>query len=188
MKKLIKKLITTGLLLCMTAGTVLFAAGLENKNAIGMYILGGERGIGGIQYERRFNDLLSLKTGVFAMYHDNTSYFTDKDAEFNIILEPDFTLYETDWNDKVASRLFAFGLAGYDFEMGTDTIWDENHENSLGEQTNIIHSAVLAAGFGFDFIFFGHLSVPIQFGFMGIINTDSPNVGFCGGIALRYAW
>ena len=45
-----------------------------------------------------------------------------------------------------------------------------------------------AIGFGFDFIFFGHLSVPIQFGFMGTINEEDPNVGFCGGLGLRYAW
>ena len=188
MKKLLKKIITAGLLLCISAGASVFAAGLENKNAIGMYILGGERGIGGIQYERRFTDVFSLKTGVYAMYHDNTRLYTNQDAEFNITLEPDFTLYETNWNDKVASRLFAFGLAGYDFQMNTESIWDEDHLHKLGEETKMIHSAVAAAGFGFDFIFFGHLSVPIQFGFMGILNTENPNVGFCGGIALRYGW
>ena len=178
MKKII---ITVAAFLMLTTG--LFANGLENKNAIGMYILGSESAVGGIQYERRFTDLLSTKFGAYAVYHNDSNY-----DPFNcsFTVETDFKLYETNWRDKVASRLFAYALAGY---MGSIVYeYDYTNENPDSTKKKVTsNDAVTSIGFGFDFIFFDHLSVPIQFGFMGTF-PDNPNVAFCGGIALRYTW
>ncbi len=187
MKSVTKKAFIIGLVLTLT-GSFAFANGLENKNAIGMYVIGAENSVGGLQYERRFTDIISVKFGTFAMYRSNTYYNNGNEANFNFIVEPDFTLYETCWGDKVSSRLFAFGLAGYDFTKQIDSIWDPDTGKKLGEETKYINSAIAAAGFGFDFIFFGHLSIPVQFGFMGRINTEEPNAGFCAGIGMRYSW
>ena len=189
MKAITKKALIAGLILLISSVSV-FANALENKNAIGMYIIGGDPSYGGIQYERRFSDLISVKFGTFALYQ-TYSYSNTSEAQFNFIIEPDFTLYQTDWNDKVSSRLFAFGLAGYDFKKKVNVRWDFSGGVDgvrLDDEVTYINSAVAAVGFGFDFIFFGHLSVPIQFGFMGTINEEDPNVGFCGGLGLRYAW
>lgn len=182
--KTMKKTLIAGLIL-LCSSVFVFASGLDNQNAIGMYIIGGDTSYGGIQYERRFSDFLGVKFGTFALYQ-NKSYYNNDEAQFNFIVEPDFTLYQADWNSKVCSRLFAFGLAGYNFERKTEVQYVEGGPNI--EETKNIHSAIAAAGFGFDFIFFEHLSVPIQFGFMGTINNDDPNVGFCAGVGLRYAW
>ena len=177
-----KKLIIMAAMLFTLAGAV-FANGLENKNAIGVYLLGAESAVGGIQYERRFTDLISTKFGVYAMYD---SYSTYQPFHCNFSVETDFKLYETNWRDKVASRLFAYALAGYmaDSEYSYDYSVENPESTKKLKKSN---DAVASLGFGFDFIFFEHLSVPIQFGFMGTF-PDDPQVGFCGGIGLRYSW
>lgn len=175
-----KKLIIAATLVLALAGS-LFANGLDNKNAIGMYVIGAENAVGGIQYERRFSDLFSTKFGVFAFYNDS-GYSDPFNASFTV--EGDFTLFENTWKDKISSRLFAYGMLGY---TGT---YERSYEYAEPESKKIekMHNNALASvGFGFDFIFFDHLSVPIQFGFMGTF-PDDPQVGFCGGIALRYTW
>ncbi len=175
-----KKLIIAATLVLALAGS-LFANGLDNQNAIGMYVLGGENSVGGIQYERRFSDFFSTKVGVFAFYNDKSN---SDPFNANVTVEGDFTLYENDWRDKISSRLFAYGMVGY---VGVyERTWDYGEPES--KKIEKMHNNALASvGFGFDFIFFDHLSVPIQFGFMGTF-PDDPQVGFCGGIALRYTW
>lgn len=74
--------------------------------------------------------------------------------------------------------------------LGYTGTYERSYEYAEPESKKIekMHNNALASvGFGFDFIFFDHLSVPIQFGFMGTF-PDDPQVGFCGGIALRYTW
>ena len=175
MKKL---LISIAALFMLTTG--LFANGLENKNAIGAYILGGSNSVGGLQYERRFSDLVSTKFGAFAFY-DNDGY--SDPFNMNLTVETDFTLFETEWKDKISSRLFAYALAGYDARI--KRTYDYELDKKVSE--DFISNAIASVGFGFDFIFFGHLSVPVQFGFMGTFPNDT-KVGFCGGIGIRYSW
>ena len=85
MKKLI--LLTTLFVL----GTGLFANGLGNQNAIGVFVLGtDEQAVGGIQYERRFTDIVSTKLGVFAFYNEKS--YSDP-FNMSVSLETDFTLF-----------------------------------------------------------------------------------------------
>ena len=185
MKKLLKRLLAAAVLICSV--TLAFADALDNKNAIGIYVIGSERPVGGIQYERRFTDLFSTKFGTYALVRNQSDYYNDTPIDFNFVLEPDFKLFETSWNGKVCSRLFAFGLLGYEFSEKSYYHYDETIHTNIYDKTSYEHGLIVGAGFGFDFIFFGHLSVPIQFGFTGTIDKD-PFVGFGGGIALRYSW
>ncbi len=180
MKQIIKTLLLSGILLCLSSGV--FADGLDNKNAIGMYILGSDNSFGGIQYERRFTDIIGVRFGTYAYYSDVE--YSGTPFQANFIVESDFSLYETTWNNKVSSRLFAFGLAGYDCQRQVNYDFDAQKVKS----DKMVHSLVGGAGFGFDFIFFDHLSIPIQFGFVGTYNDVTPNLGFCAGAALRYSW
>ena len=182
-----KKLLIAMAVLFTIAGG-LFANGLENKNAIGMYILGSQNAVGGIQYERRFTDLVSTKFGVYAMYNQKSNY---DPFNCNFTVETDFNLYETTWKEKVSSRLFAYGMVGYigslAYEAPDYSVSEQENNPTAAKNPQMSNDVVLSAGFGFDFIFFDHLSLPIQFGFMGTF-PDNPNVSFCGGIALRYTW
>lgn len=174
-----KKVFITFTMLFMFAG-LSFASGLDNKNAIGAYVLGADPTIGGLQYEHRFTDLVSSKIGAFVFYNNDT--YSDP-FNMNISLQTDFTLYENEWRDKIASRLFAYALAGYtaNIERGYDYV------NDVQKKEEFHQNAIASIGFGFDFIFFEHLSVPVQFGFMGSFPNDT-RIGFCGGVGIRYAW
>ena len=101
----------------------------------------------------------------------------------NFTVETDFTLYASEWKEKIASRLFAYALVGYtaSIKRGYDYV------NDVYKKETFYNDAVASLGFGFDFTFFGHLSIPVQFGFMGTFPQDT-QIGFCGGIGLRYAW
>ena len=73
--------------------------------------------------------------------------------------------------------------AGYDARIARTY----DYENDKKKTETFVSNAIASAGFGFDFIFFDHLSVPVQFGFMGTFPNE-PKVGFCGGIGVRYSW
>ena len=90
---------------------------------------------------------------------------------------------------KLDENAMALYLKEAGFSEG-DFLVDATHPyaKEVTENAKNRHSLIAGAGFGFDFIFFGHLSVPIQFGFMGNINGTDPNVGFCAGTAIRYSW
>ena len=180
MKHTLKRLVILGIL--ASSISLLFSNGLENKNAIGVYVIGAESPIGGIQYERHFSDLISEKFGVYAFYNND---YTSNPFEFNVTAETDFKLYETNWKDKVSSRLFAFAMLGYDIKIERETNYVEPEDSYLEEK--VINNALAAVGFGFDFIFFDHLSMPVQFGFIGTF-PGTPNIGLGGGVALRYSW
>ena len=83
------------------------------------------------------------------------------------------------------------GLTPANFLAPTIELWDYKQWiesfNDVYKKETFYNDAVASLGFGFDFTFFGHLSIPVQFGFMGTF-PDDPQVGFCGGIALRYTW
>ena len=185
MKKLIKTFMIFALLACF--GSSAFAEALDNKNAIGMYVISSERPVGGIQYERRFTDLFSCKFGTYALIR-NKDVYNNIPVECNFVVEPDFCLYQTSWNNKVSSRLFVFGMLGYDYKQETITHYDSKKGEQVYDDTDVTHSMIVGAGFGFEFIFFEHLSVPLQFGFTGMLEPDDPFLGFGGGLAIRYSW
>lgn len=176
MKKVLKVLLSAVLFLCL--GSFAFAnEGLAAENAVGVYVLGAEEAVGGIQYGHRFNDLLGIKIGTYAYYNNDT--WTLEPMNYNVTLETDFTLYETNWKDKVGSRLFAYAMVGHEGRL--------EKESYDSDPVTFSADAILSAGFGFDFIFFDHLSVPFQFGYMATF-PSKPNVGFCAGIGVRYCW
>ena len=180
MKLIMRKLILTAVFAIICGTTSVFADALENKNAVGAYFLAADHEVGGLQYERRFSDLVSTKFGVFAFYNQDT--YSDP-FKMNITAETDFTLYANNWREKIASRLFAYGMVGY--ESYIERVYDYEHDAKKSEKMH--NNALASVGFGFDFMFFDHLSVPIQFGFMGTFPDDT-QVGFCGGIGIRYTW
>ena len=162
-----------------------FASGLDKKNAIGVYVIAAADTIGGIQYEHRFSDLISEKFGIYALY--NTETYTTNPLDITFTAQTDFTLYAADWNSVISSRLYAYGLAGYNGRITREYKYDEATYDSTIVSEELQNNAIASAGFGFDFIFFDHLSVPVQFGFMANF-PYSPHIGFCGGTALRYCW
>ena len=181
MNKSIKRIIIVSVFaICFSK---LFASGIDKKNSIGIYFIIADNSIGGIQYEHRFSDIVSEKFGIYAFYND--TYFQSTPLDMTFTAQTDFALYQADWNRCIASRLFAYVLAGYNGKIIRNYDYTGNEKKLIFEDFQ--HNAILSTGFGFDFIFFEHLSIPIQFGFMANFPYDS-KIGFCGGSALRYSW
>lgn len=184
MKKIIK-IILAGLFV-LGLGSNIFASGLDNKNAIGMYIIGANDPIGGIQYERALSDVVSEKVGIFAFYN-NDDY--SEPYRFSVSSETDFKLFETTWKEKVSSKLFAYGLFGYKCFGEREYIYPNKtaYDDPIDVNDTFYQNIFAGLGFGFDFIFFDHLSVPIQFGFIGEFPYNL-NIGFSAGVSIRYTW
>lgn len=170
MKRLLKILLTFGFLMGLST-TAAFANPLENKQAVGVYYILSENPIGGLQYEYRFNNLISTKVDVF-MYYDGKYR---EALNYNGNIELDITMDESMWKERYSSRLYAYILAGH-----TGNLY-------FGETPHQQYDAVLSAGFGFDFTLFDHLSIPIQFGFLGTF-PDNKSAGFCVGSGIRYSF
>ena len=185
MKKMIKILIAAGALLMGSVAGV-FASPLENKNALGLYVLGGEPVVSGLQYERRYNDIVSQKFDLFVVINpESTSILLDK-YNVNFNTELDFTLFKAPWGDHFGSRLFAYGLAGYQFRSVNTYEYDRDAGKEIyGVKTT--NQLILGGGFGFEFLIADHLSIPVQLGFIGAV-FDDPCANFCAGIAIRYSW
>ena len=85
--------------------------GLSNKNAIGIYFTGSEKPIGGIQYERRYNKLISQKINGFIFATENSMY--ENCLNYNVNTEIQFRLFEFAYRDNFDSRLYAYLMVGY---------------------------------------------------------------------------
>lgn len=182
MKK-IGKIILAAALVFGFAATAVSAEEEYNKNAIGVYVLGAYNTVGGIQYERRFNDLISTKFDTYIYYTGRES--ADIPFEYNVNTEVDFTLYEDTIGKICTSRLFAYGLVGNSgYYICPSEYRDDGWVQLPGSWQQDL---VVSVGFGFDFVFFKHLSIPCQFGFIGNFPYDA-SAGFCGGAGLRYSW
>ncbi len=161
----------------------------KNKNAIGVYVLGASQPIGGIQYERRFNDLLSAKFNSYINYNKHNE---SNPLDYNLIGEVDFTVFEEAWNEKhwknnVTSRLYIYLLGGHKGTLSGDYYYDEDSGSYIDEPAKYHAATVLSAGFGFDFVLFDHLSMPVQFGYIGQFPYET-EAGFCVGTGVRYSW
>lgn len=160
--------------------------GLENKNAIGAYFLGSQSPIGGIQYERRFNNVVSMKSNGYIFYNTQNSFF-EHSLDYNINAEFDFRMYEYAWRESFASRLYAFVLVGHRGFVDNNSYYDENLYNYVYVPGDYHATAIGSIGFGFDLFFYDHLSIPLQVGFMGSFPND-PYAGLCIGTAVRYSF
>ena len=159
---------------------------LENKNAIGLRVLGGGSNyggacVGGIQYERRFSEIISMKFDVFGYATPDKSY--SENAAVSVSSEIDFKLYQARWGEHCGSRLFAYILGGYN-GVSNVSYTDGNSDTYAAKWSS---SLIGSAGVGMEFLLADHISIPIQIGFIGAL-IDNPCASMCGGIAMRYSW
>lgn len=156
--------------------------GLDNKNAIGFYVLGSQSTIGGIQYERRFSDLVSAQFNTYVFYNTNTTWSNILD--YNINAQLNFRLFEYAWKNVFASRLFAYAMIGH--RGFIENVYDyETYDFKPSEDFSA--TMIGSAGFGFDIILYEHLSLLLEFGFMGSYPNDA-FAGICIGSGVRYAF
>lgn len=172
---------------------------LEYKNALGIYGL-APQSVGGLQYQRWFNDRIGAQFQVFGVYEDvyhvsnkvgtyYPNYSISASAEFQI------NLFETAISEKTAVRLFGWGLAGYyghnkldyDYVEATGEKDTESYVEgySIYTDSGLLNSVNLGIGFGFEFMFLNRISIPLEFGFAGSFLNDT-GVSFSVGSGLRF--
>ncbi len=172
---------------------------LEYKNALGIYGL-IPQSVGGLQYQRWFNDRFGAQFQFFGMYDNHYSY-NEKTNDyipnyaFSASAEFQVNLFESAISEKTAVRLFGWCLAGY---YGYNDI-DNNYIKPIGTEgtesyekgyyvysdSGLLNSITLGIGFGFELMILKRISIPLEFGFAGSFLND-PGISFSVGSGLRF--
>lgn len=177
MKKI--KLIIAALAVLTLGISAVSANPNDYHNAVGIFAITDfeENAVGGIQFQKWVTDKIGFQIEGSIFYNADT--YKSFSANFNA--EMQYKLFQTNMGEKNASVLYAWVLAG---GKGNSTDW---YDESAGKRVNgeTLFNATLGLGFGFDFNFINHLSVPIQFGFMGTF-PNTLAAGFAIGTGVRY--
>jgi hypothetical protein len=177
------KIITGIFIGILFSGVSAWANPLDFNNAVGIFgMVNSATNVYGIQYQRWYDRAGFQIEG--AAYYDPSSEAA-KTLDYNIAAEFQYKLYDTTWGTRAGTCLYAWILAGH--RGFIDNTWSWNDETGDSEKTDstFYANAVAGIGFGFDIMFLNHLSVPVQFGFMGQFPCE-PAVGITFGTGLRY--
>lgn len=172
---------------------------LEYKNALGAYGL-IPRSVGGLQYQRWFNDRFGAQFQVFGAYDD--SYYYNKNTNsyipnYSVSASAEFqvNLFETAISEKTAVRLFGWGLAGYyghndiDYHyikpIGTEGTESYVDGYEVYSDSGLLSTINLGFGFGFELMFLNRISIPLELGFAGSF-LNNTGVSFSVGSGLRF--
>ncbi|MCR4736184.1 MAG: hypothetical protein K5829_14400 [Treponema sp.] len=187
-----KKIITT-LLIALLSG-FLFAEennteiikALDAKNGVGVSYFSPEIGIsddesflGGLCYQHWFTNKIGLETGGAVSWNPSSDTYSDP-LNYNIFVEGDYVLFKSEPSDFFASRLFAWTVLGH---VGS-IVSEYDSESESYKQSEFFPNFRAGLGFGFDLIFFRHISIPLKFGFTG----SRTGAGFTFGGGIKYIW
>jgi hypothetical protein len=157
---------------------------LDFKNAVGVFAMVNDAtNVYGLQYQRWYTDRIGLQVEGAAYYDPSSGISTPLD--YNIGAEFQYRLYDTSWGTRTGTCLYAWMLAGHRGFIKNTYSWAVETESSEKTGSNYYADAIAGIGFGFDIMFVNHLSIPVQFGFMGQFPNE-PAVGFAFGSGLRY--
>lgn len=180
MKKLLKIIGAAFVLFTCSAVTVA-ADPMDYKNSLGMYVMAATDSMG-LQYQTWINNKVGLQVQGYATYRNNS--FTEIDTyDCSISTQLLWNLFENPISEKTAINFYAWGLVGY---RGYNTIaYIGEADDVHASDTGILSQAAVGLGFGFEFMFLRHLSIPLEFGYAGrFINNTW--MGFTVGSGLRY--
>ncbi len=179
------KILLISVAMLIMGSAALHANPLEYKNAIGIYGMFGFSN-SGLQYQRWFNDRIGLQSQVLAWYESGRNQYDDPEYEFALNTQLLFSLFKTNFGEKAGTNLYAWGLLGYYLYNTTDYV----DGSSLGVYSiriteSICNNFVFGAGFGFDVMFWDHLSVPFEFGFAGQMPHET-RISLTAATGIRY--
>lgn len=157
----------------------------ESKNALGAYfILSVDDEMGGLEYQRWLTKRVGLEAEL-SLYYQNSSYGA-KTFNYDLNCQADFNLYEFEVKN-FASQLYAWVMMGskgsidYIPEVHGSLYPEDDHDAIFSFEPSLL----AGFGFGFDLIFFRHLSIPVQMGYMGSFFNNT-YLNFCFSSGIRY--
>ncbi|MCK9169102.1 MAG: hypothetical protein M0P01_01660 [Treponema sp.] len=182
--KRISKTLTGIFAVILLSAVQVWANPLDFKNAVGVFAMSNSAtSVYGLQYQSWCTDRIGFQIEGAAYYDSASGAY--KPLDYNIAAEFQYRLYDTTWGTRTGTSLYAWLLAGHRGFIQNSYSWSDETESS--EKTDSLYYADVIAGigFGFDIMFVNHLSIPVQFGFMGQFPTESA-IGFSFGTGLRY--
>lgn len=183
-----KKSIMVAIAFCI-AGVVGMSAASANpldfENAIGIYgMVAQNTEVYGIQYQRWVSDKVGLQF-LGSVYYNPTTGYISNPLDYNVSAEVQYKLFETPFGERSGTCLYAWGLAGHRGYIKNSYLISETTGETEKSASEFKPVAIVGMGFGFDIMFVNHLSVPVEFGFLGQFPYD-PGFGFSFGSGLRY--
>ena len=159
------------------------AKALDAANGVGVSYFTPDFGsnsdmfLGGICYQHWFTPDFALEAGGAVSWDPGSSY---KPLSYDVYCEGDFVLFKSEVSRFFASRLYAWGTLGHTGKMASNY----DSEKMAYKDPVYFPNFHAGAGFGFDLIFFRHVSLPLKFGFSGSLT----GAGFTFGGGIKYIW
>jgi len=181
MKKVIKVLFLSFVFGFGISG--LSANPLENTSAVGVFGLSSftesPAQAAGIEYEQWITPKIALGAIASAYFREDSQ----NDYNANACMEVKYSLFESEMGTHFGSRLYAYGMFGYngwstsEYDYATYNYTSRKYYNDM----------FASLGFGFEFLLIDHISMPINFG-MAAKFPEETTVGFCMGTGIRYSF
>ncbi|MBO4508913.1 MAG: hypothetical protein J5747_09775 [Spirochaetaceae bacterium] len=167
------------ILLLLTLVTPIFAEGTasnsdnmqiesDGRSSLGMYFMGGEFSMIGLSYHQWMgNHGIMISAGLDSRHT-------------SALVEYQYSIFSALLTETMNTRLYVWCAGGVNFR--TDSIID--HTNTLwNDETHI--NAVASLGVGVEFVWWKHISVPVQFGYVAEFPYDT-EMSFCLASGVRY--
>ena len=140
----------------------------DGKIALGMQGLMGAFSMVGLSYQQWFgNSGITISAGL-----DN--------QHINALAEYQYCVYASGLTDNLNSRLYVWAAGGVN--LRNDSIYNSTTNQSHDE----FHvNAIAALGIGIEFVWWNHLSIPVQFGYIAEMPYDV-EMSFCVSTGVCY--
>lgn len=141
----------------------------------------------GISYQQWITDSIGLQTTLDFYYDSNPGLF-DTSYKFSLDAELQFKLYKyTNKKNDFSTILYTWLSCGYCSFIEKDVDYDYDNEKYVVTSEKQINALCPGLGFGLDFIFSQHISIPVSVGFLAnISDTLSSNFAYSTGIRYRF--
>ena len=137
----------------------------DGSASLGMYYTVGEFNMIGLHFQKWFgNHGLMISAGI-------------TDGNMSAIVEYEYCIYKARFTDTLNSKLYLWLMGGPHFV--NEHVWSEP------EHDNFYVNGVTALGVGMEFVWWKHLSVPVQFGYV-ITYPHNVSCSFCFASGIRY--
>ena len=164
------------IILLMALVTPLFAEGTvadeesDGSAALGMYYIVGKFNMIGLSYHQWFGDhALMVSAGV-------------QSDQMSVLAEYQYCVFSASLTETLNSRLYVWASGGVNVRNESVHEW----EPDLTLWQNEVHvNAVTSLGVGMEFVWWRHLSVPVQFGYVAEYPFDF-GMSFCFSSGVRY--
>jgi len=152
-------------------------------NSVGVYGLAGINSpyTAGVQFQRWCTNRIGFQTQGYVYYDSSIKASLNYNVSAQFLLK----LFETEFGERTGTCLYSWLLVGNHGYDDSTSVYNETTGDYEYSNVEFVTNIQAGIGFGFDIMFLNHLSVPIEFGYMGEFPNDM-TWGFVFGTGIRY--